>query len=113
LGKLAILATSTLTSNKKMIKNIPMSEAEHKGDKLSSDKIQNKLVKNNKSLLLLLRLIKLGSEFSNTRLVILYANLPGTRHPLLDNATATFLPYENHDVILSNQKFSFFPPCFN
>jgi hypothetical protein len=37
-----------------------MSEGENRGDKLSSGKIQNKFIKNNKSPVLLLRLIKLG-----------------------------------------------------
>jgi hypothetical protein len=52
-----------LTSNKKITKKtFSMSEGEHRGDKLSCSKIKNKLVKN-KSPVLLLRLIKLGSEF--------------------------------------------------
>ncbi len=40
-----------------------MSEGEHRGDKLSTVEIPNKLVKNSKSPMLLLGLIKLGSEF--------------------------------------------------
>jgi hypothetical protein len=73
LGKIAlvkhvILAISTLSSIKlfsplikrRRKKKFSMSEGEHRGDKLSSGKIQNKLVKNNKSSVLLLRLIKLG-----------------------------------------------------
>jgi hypothetical protein len=40
-----------------------MSEGEHRDDKLSCGKIQNKLVKTNKISVLLLGLIKLGSEF--------------------------------------------------
>jgi hypothetical protein len=49
---------------------------EHRGDKLSCGKIQNKLVKNNKSPVPLVRLIKLRSEFWQTNLVILYTNFP-------------------------------------
>jgi hypothetical protein len=37
-----------------------MSEGENRGDKLSSGKIQNEYIKNNKSQVLLLRLKKLG-----------------------------------------------------
>jgi hypothetical protein len=72
-----------------------MSEEEHRGDKLSGGKIQNKLVKNNESSVLFLRLIKLGSEFSHATLVILHTTFSGTRHPLLSNTTATFVTYEN------------------
>jgi hypothetical protein len=40
-----------------------MSEGEHRSDKLSCGEIQNKLVKNNENPVLLVRLIKPGSEF--------------------------------------------------
>jgi hypothetical protein len=73
-----------------------MSEGEHRVDKLSCGKTENKLVKNNRSSVQLHGLIKLGSGFSHT-------TFSGTRHPLLSNATATFPPYENHDP----KKFEF------
>ncbi len=70
LGKHAILAISTLSSSKvysslikRSQKKLSMSEGEHRGDKLSTGEIPNKLVKNSKSPMLLLGLIKLGSEF--------------------------------------------------
>jgi hypothetical protein len=65
--KHVILAISTLSSSKlysplikRSQKQLSMSEGENRGDKLSSGKIQNKLVKNKKNPVLLRRLVKLG-----------------------------------------------------